>query len=48
MVDRLPAEQYKATLRRLYFRYNRQPRFFETNSENGTPLGLPSIPLNDR
>jgi hypothetical protein len=48
MVDRLPAEQYKATLRRLYFRYNRQPRFFETTSDNGTQLSRPPIPLNDR
>jgi len=48
MVDRLPAEQYKATLRRLYFRYNRQPRFFDTNSDNGIQSGQPPIPLNDR
>ena len=48
MVDRLPAEQYKATLRRLYFRYNRQPRFFDSNSDNGAQLGQPPIPLNDR
>jgi len=48
MVDRLPAEQYKATLRRLYFRYNRPPRFFDANSDDGTQLGQPPIPLNDR
>ncbi|MBC8437304.1 MAG: hypothetical protein H8D86_00450 [Planctomycetes bacterium] len=48
MVDRLPAEQYKASLRRLYFRYNRQPRFFESNPDNGIQLSPPSIPLNER
>mgnify|MGYP003978124723 FL=1 len=48
MVDRLPAEQYKATLRRLYFRYKRQPRFFETNSDNGPSSGRPPIPSNDQ
>ena len=48
MVDRLPAEQYKATLRRLYFRYKRQPRFFEMNSDNGPPSGRPPIPSNDQ
>jgi hypothetical protein len=54
MVDRLPAEQYKATLRRLYFRYKRQPRFFEMNSGNGSrlgrppPNGPPPIPPNGR
>jgi hypothetical protein len=46
MVDRLPAEQYKTTLRRLYFRYKRPPRFFEMNSGNGPPLGRPPIPPN--
>ena len=44
MVDRLPAEQYKAALRRLYFRYNRQPRFFEMNFGNGPPAGRLPIP----
>jgi hypothetical protein len=48
MVDRLPAEQYKATLRRLYFRYKRQPRFFEMNPGNGSRLGRPPIPPNGR
>ncbi|MBT3891822.1 MAG: hypothetical protein HOA14_03860 [Planctomycetaceae bacterium] len=46
MVDRLPAEQYKTTLRRLYFRSKRPPRFFEMNSGNGPPLGRPPIPPN--
>jgi hypothetical protein len=54
MVDRLPAEQYKDTLRRLYFRFKRQPRFFEMNSGNGSrlgrppPNGPPPIPPNGR
>ncbi len=48
MVDRLPAEQYKATLRRLYFRYKRQPRFFEMNFGNDSPPRLPPIPPNGR
>jgi len=48
MVDRLPAEQYKATLRRLYFRYKRQPRIFETNSSIGPPLRRPPLPANNQ
>jgi hypothetical protein len=48
MVDRLPAEQYKATLRRLYFRYKRQPRFFEMNFGNDSPPRRPPIPPNGR
>lgn len=48
MVDRLPAEQYKATLRRLYFRSKRQSRFFEMNFENSPSPGRPPPKSNDR